>query len=118
MRFGIEVLEAMRAAVGEDYIIGMRMSGDELIDDGLTHPDCIAIARTYAERGLVDFINLVGGQARDHLGHAIVLPNMSFPVAPFLALAAFVCRIVACPGSHFPGPLHGSVRPLYVGIPF
>ncbi|WP_088348901.1 MULTISPECIES: NADH:flavin oxidoreductase [Rhodomicrobium] len=100
MRFGIEVLEAMRAATGPDYVIGMRMSGDELIDDGLTHQDCIAIAKTYAERGLVDFINLIGGQARDHLAHAIVLPNMSFPVAPFLALASAIKREVGVPVFH------------------
>lgn len=94
MRFGIEVLEAMRAAVGEDYVIGMRMSADELIDDGLSHQDCLTIAKTYAERGLIDFVNLIGGQARDHLGHAIVLPNMSFPVAPFLGLASAIKREV------------------------
>ena len=100
MRFGIEVLEACREAVGDDYIIGMRMSGDELIDDGLTHEDCVAIARTYAERGLIDFANVLGGQARDHLAHAIVLPNMSFPVAPFLFLASAIKREVDIPIFH------------------
>jgi 2,4-dienoyl-CoA reductase-like NADH-dependent reductase (Old Yellow Enzyme family)/thioredoxin reductase len=100
MRFCIEVLEAMRAAAGDDYIIGLRMSGDELIDDGLTHEDCIAIARTYAERGLIDFVNILGGQARDHLAHAIVLPNMSFPVAPFLYLASSIRREVGIPVFH------------------
>jgi len=100
MRFGIEVLEACREAVGDDYIIGMRMSGDELIDDGLTHEDCVTIARTYAERGLIDFANVLGGQARDHLAHAIVLPNMSFPVAPFLFLASAIKREVDIPIFH------------------
>jgi len=94
MRFGIEVLEAMRAEAGDDYPIGIRMSADELIDDGLSHADCVTIARTYAERGLVDFVNLLGGQARDHLGHAIILPNMSFPPAPFLPLASAIKREV------------------------
>ncbi len=100
MRFGMEVLEAMRGAVGPEYIIGMRMSGDELIDDGLSHEDCVRIARTYSERGLVDFINLIGGQARDHISHAISLPNMSFPVAPFLALASAIKREVGVPVFH------------------
>ena len=43
--------------VGTDYVVGLRMSGDELLDNGLTHEDCITIARTYAERGLIDFVN-------------------------------------------------------------
>ncbi|UEM03151.1 NADH:flavin oxidoreductase [Skermanella rosea] len=100
MRFGIEVLEACREAVGDDYVIGIRMSGDELIDDGLTHEDCVAIARTYAGRGLIDFANVLGGQARDHLAHAIVLPNMSFPVAPFLFLPSAIKREVDIPVFH------------------
>lgn len=88
MRFGIEVYEAIRAEVGDEFIVGVRMSADELIDDGLGFEECLAIAREMSGRGLVDFVNLVGGQARDHMAHAIVLPNMAFPVAPFLSLAS------------------------------
>ncbi|MCS0497620.1 NADH:flavin oxidoreductase [Ancylobacter sp. MQZ15Z-1] len=100
MRFGIEVLEAMREAVGEDYVIGMRMSGDEMIADGLSHEECVAIASEYARRGLVDFLNILGGQARDHIAHAISLPNMSFPVAPFLFLPSAIKREVDVPIFH------------------
>ncbi len=92
MRFGIEVLEAMRAEVGDDYVIGMRMSGDELLRHGLTQDDCVAIASEYARRGLIDFVNVMGGQARDDLSHAVSLPNMAFPVAPFLHLASGMKR--------------------------
>lgn len=94
MRFGIEVLEAMRAATGDDFVIGMRMSADELYAQGLSHEDCLAIATDYARRGLVDFLNIMGGQARDHMAHAVVLPNMSFPGAPFVYLASAVKREV------------------------
>ncbi|TCK23201.1 2,4-dienoyl-CoA reductase-like NADH-dependent reductase (Old Yellow Enzyme family) [Ancylobacter aquaticus] len=94
MRFGKEVLSAMREATGDDYVIGMRMSGDELIADGLNHEDCVAIATEYAKLGLVDFLNVVGGQARDEMAHALSLPNMSFPVAPFLYLPSAIKREV------------------------
>jgi 2,4-dienoyl-CoA reductase-like NADH-dependent reductase (Old Yellow Enzyme family) len=100
MRFGIEVLEAMRAEVGDDYVIGIRMSGDEMIADGLSHEDCLTIASEYARRGLVDFLNILGGQARDHIAHAISLPNMSFPVAPFLFLPSAIKREVDIPVFH------------------
>ncbi|MGA0531662.1 FAD-dependent oxidoreductase [Hansschlegelia sp. KR7-227] len=100
MRFGIEVLEAMRAEVGDDYVVGIRMSGDEMIADGLSHEDCVAIASQYAARGLVDFLNILGGQARDHIAHAISLPNMSFPVAPFLFLPSAIKREVDIPVFH------------------
>ncbi len=100
MRFGIEALEAMRAEVGDDYVIGIRMSGDEMIADGLSHDDCLAIAIEYSRRGLVDFLNILGGQARDHIAHAISLPNMSFPVAPFLFLPSAIKREVDVPVFH------------------
>lgn len=100
MRFGKEVLTAMREATGDDYVIGMRMSGDELIADGLSHEDCVAIAAEYAKLGLVDFLNVVGGQARDEMAHAVSLPNMSFPVAPFLYLPSAIKREVEVPIFH------------------
>ncbi|ORE91309.1 NADH:flavin oxidoreductase [Aurantimonas sp. 22II-16-19i] len=100
MRFGIEVLSAMREAVGDDYVIGMRMSGDEMLKGGLSHEDCVTIAAEYASRGLVDFLNIIGGQARDHIAHAVSLPNMSFPVAPFLPLPSAIKREVDVPIFH------------------
>ena len=36
MRFSIEVLEAIRAAVGDDFIVGIRMTGGEDVAGGLT----------------------------------------------------------------------------------
>jgi 2,4-dienoyl-CoA reductase-like NADH-dependent reductase (Old Yellow Enzyme family) len=92
MRFGIEVYEAMREAVGDDYVLGIRMSGDERLSNGLSQADCLAIATEYARRGLIDFVNVVGGQARDDMAHAVSLPNMAFPVAPFLHLASGMRR--------------------------
>ncbi|NVN39844.1 oxidoreductase, partial [Ameyamaea chiangmaiensis] len=100
MRFGIEVLSAIREATGDDYVVGMRMSGDELLKGGLTQDDCIAIAEAYAGRGLIDFVNVIGGQARDEMAHAVSLPNMAFPVAPFLGLASAIKRAVDIPVFH------------------
>ncbi|APH55843.1 NADH-dependent flavin oxidoreductase [Granulibacter bethesdensis] len=100
MRFGIEVLRAMREAAGDDLLIGMRMSGDELYAQGLSQEDCVAIASEYARQGLVDFLNILGGQARDDMAHAVSLPNMAFPVAPFLHLASAIKREVDIPVFH------------------
>ena len=66
MRFGLEVLEACRKAVGDAFLIGIRMPGDEMLEGGLTHEDCIEIARHYARSGLINFISIVGGTAVDY----------------------------------------------------
>jgi len=100
MRFGIEVLEAVRAAVGSDFPVGLRVSGDELLERGLTIEDCVTIVRRYHASGLIDFVNVIGGQARDHLAHAVSLPNMFFPVGPFLHLASHIKREIGLPVFH------------------
>src|SRR5437868_2445313 len=35
MRFSLEVLEAIRGAVGRDFIVGARVSGDDYLPEGL-----------------------------------------------------------------------------------
>jgi 2,4-dienoyl-CoA reductase-like NADH-dependent reductase (Old Yellow Enzyme family) len=94
MRFGFEVLEAVRRAVGDDYIVGIRMPGDELLKGGLSHEDCIAIAQGYAASGLIDFISVVGGQASDYKGEARIWPTMWVPSAAYLGLAGAIRRAV------------------------
>jgi 2,4-dienoyl-CoA reductase-like NADH-dependent reductase (Old Yellow Enzyme family) len=87
MRFGLEVLESVRKAVGDDYVVGIRMPGDEMLKDGLSQEDCITIARAYAGSGLVDFISVVGAQASDLKGEARIWPTMWVPSAAYLGLA-------------------------------
>ena len=59
IRLTIEVLEAIRAKVGDDFIVGIRMTGGEDVEGGLTEQDGLEIATTLARTGTLDFINLV-----------------------------------------------------------
>ena len=87
MRYGFEVLRAIREAVGDEFVVGIRMPGDEMLKGGLTQDDCIAIARGYSADGLVDFISVVGGEASTLKGEATVWPTMWVPSAGYLNLA-------------------------------
>jgi NADPH-dependent 2,4-dienoyl-CoA reductase/sulfur reductase-like enzyme len=100
MRFGIEVFEAIREAVGGDYVVGMRMSGDELLDNGLTHEDCIEIAATYAARGLVDFVNVIKGHIESDEALSHVIPVMGTPAAPHLDMVKRVKQALNLPVMH------------------
>jgi 2,4-dienoyl-CoA reductase (NADPH2) len=44
MRLHVEILDAVRKAVGSDFVVGMRLVSDELLDSGLTMDD----AKIYA----------------------------------------------------------------------
>ena len=100
MLFSMEVLAEVRKQVGDDFIVGTRISGDEMIDDGIDQEECLEIARRLAQSGLVDYISVLGGVARDLLHPAIIMPNMSFPVAPFLYLASGIKAEVDIPVFH------------------
>ncbi|MDO8672148.1 MAG: NADH:flavin oxidoreductase, partial [Dehalococcoidia bacterium] len=43
-RFGLETIKAVREAVGRDYTVGIRISGDEFTDGGYTIDDMKAVA--------------------------------------------------------------------------
>lgn len=100
MRFGIEVIESIRAAVGDDFVVGIRMPGDELMAGGLTQDDCLSIASTYAASGLIDFISVVGGQASSYQDEARIWPTMWLPSAAYLKLAAAIKAQVPLPIFH------------------
>jgi 2,4-dienoyl-CoA reductase-like NADH-dependent reductase (Old Yellow Enzyme family) len=60
MRFCVEVLEAVRAAVGDGVAVGLRLVGDEEQRDrsGLTADDAAEIAARLEDSGLVDFVHV------------------------------------------------------------
>ena len=100
MRFSFEVLDEVRRQVGEEFIVGVRMSGDELIEDGLTQEECLEIATILARSGKIDFLNIMGGNARDWRSVSLNIVNMAFPFAPFLYMASAVRAQVDIPIIH------------------
>ncbi|MHB0774010.1 dimethylglycine demethylation protein DgcA [Halomonas sp. WWR20] len=100
MRFGMEVLKAVRAEVGDNFVVGMRITGDEFHPDGLTHDDMKQIAAYYDATGMVDFFGVVGSGCDTHNTLANVIPNMAYPPEPFLHLAAGIKEVVSVPVIH------------------
>lgn len=100
MRFGENVLKAVRDTVGPDFIVGVRIAGDELLDGGLTQDDCVSIAKAIEALGIVDFLNIGAGNAENWRSHAVLMANMAFPVAPFLYLPSALKKILTLPILH------------------
>ena len=91
-RFGLEVLEEVRRRVGDDFLVGFRMMGDELKEGGLDQEDCLALAKFYADTGMCDFMNVVAGQVADERGLSLSIPSMAGSRAPFVHIAARMKR--------------------------
>ena len=57
LRFTREAISAIRAQVPGEFIVGMRMSGDEHDEDGMVEDDSVAIARALAPE--LDYLNVI-----------------------------------------------------------
>ncbi|MDQ8705142.1 FAD-dependent oxidoreductase [Streptomyces sp. LHD-70] len=86
LRFVLEVLEEVRAQVGKEYVVGIRMSATELAEGGLTPEDSIAIGQRLAESGLVDFISLTAGSATTDAELAQMIAPLGAPLGGHLGL--------------------------------
>lgn len=65
MRFSVEVLSAIRKAVGDDFIIGVCVSVDPANTDVLSLADQQEIAAYHDERGLYDYVTVGTGSYYD-----------------------------------------------------
>ena len=62
-----EIIAAIRLAVGREYVLSVRLCGDELIRDGITIDEAVALARILEDDGLIDCINTSIGTATQTL---------------------------------------------------
>jgi 2,4-dienoyl-CoA reductase-like NADH-dependent reductase (Old Yellow Enzyme family) len=82
-RFGREVLEAVRAAVSDDFIVGFRMTLDQCMSGGLGTRELIEIARSLASTGAIDLLSLTGGTGATRLSTAYFVPGDQLPEGVF-----------------------------------
>jgi 2,4-dienoyl-CoA reductase-like NADH-dependent reductase (Old Yellow Enzyme family)/thioredoxin reductase len=97
VRFSLEVLAEVRSAVGRDYPVGIRMSADERVADGLGTDDLRWIAEAIAASRLVDFLDVTGGSAETNRALAEMTPDASFPTATHATAVAAVRAAVDVP---------------------
>lgn len=76
MRFLREVIDAVRGAVGKDFVVGVRLCGAELVPGGLTLEDSCAVASELQSDGQIDYISVSVG---NYSTHSIMIADMSYP---------------------------------------
>ena len=62
-----EIVAAIRNEVGRDYVISVRLCGDELIPAGITLDEAVAVAQILEQDGQIDLINTSIGTATQTL---------------------------------------------------
>jgi 2,4-dienoyl-CoA reductase-like NADH-dependent reductase (Old Yellow Enzyme family) len=99
LRFGLEVVRAIRARVGNDFVVGVRMAIDEARPGGLQASDGIEIARRLTAEG-IDFLSVLRGSLDSDNNLAKVISPMGTPAAPHLEFAGEVKRALDIPVMH------------------
>ncbi|MDF5809261.1 N-methylproline demethylase [Pseudomonas aeruginosa] len=100
MKFGLEVLKAVRAG-GRRGLLRRHAHLRRRVPPGRpVHEDMKQIAKYYSDTGMLDFIGVVGSGCDTHNTLANVIPNMTFPPEPFLHLAAGIKEVVDVPVLH------------------
>ncbi len=100
MRFTYRVLDAIRAACGKDFIVGIRMVADEDWDKGLSRAEGLEIAKRLASGGQVDFLNLIRGHIDTDAALSKVIPIHGTPASPHLDFAGEVRAATGFPIFH------------------
>src|SRR5215468_455129 len=97
MRLTHEVLRAVRDAVGQDFIIGIRHSGDHLVPGGLTKEDLLQVARLTDALRIADYWMVSGSNSETLRFEAMVTPSLYHPHALYADLAAATRSVVKVP---------------------
>ncbi|MFT4794041.1 MAG: 2,4-dienoyl-CoA reductase-like NADH-dependent reductase (Old Yellow Enzyme family) [Paracoccaceae bacterium] len=100
LRFTHEVLDAVRARVGTDFIVGIRYTADEDAEGGITATEGLAISKILAGTGKVDFLNVIRGHIDTDAGLTDVIPVQGMKSAPHLDFAGEVRKLTGMPTFH------------------
>ncbi|MEP3113736.1 NADH:flavin oxidoreductase [Nisaea sp.] len=87
LRFTFDALRAIRKKVGDDFIVGIRYTGDECLPGGLNKDEGMEISRRLKDSGMVDFLNVVRGHIDTDAGLTDLIPVQGMKSAAHLDFA-------------------------------
>ncbi|OWY15049.1 N-methylproline demethylase [Thioclava sp. F34-6] len=100
LRFTFDTLKAIRARVGDEFIVGVRYTGDEDLPGGITREEGLEISRRLKDSGMVDFLNVVKGHIDTDAGLTDVIPVQGMRSAPHLDFAGEIRAATQFPTFH------------------
>lgn len=100
LRLTMQIIDAVRDRVGPDFVVGMRMTADEVEAGRLSADDGAEIARRIAGTGKIDFLNVNRGLIETDNKLADYLPIQGMPTMPHLHAAARIKAETGVPVFH------------------
>lgn len=99
LRYPLEVITAIRAAVSSNFLVGARMTFDEQRKNGLGQEEALIIADRITAAG-IDFFSVVRGSIESDAVNARLIPPMGTPSAPHLEFAGSIKQRLSVPVMH------------------
>ncbi len=100
LRVSMDVLAAIRARVGPEFIVGIRFTADEAQDGGISPEDGLEIGRRLRDSGYVDFLNVIRGRVHTDPALTEVIPVQGMKSAPHLDFAGAIRAETGMPTFH------------------
>lgn len=91
-RLPLEVLQTVRRTVGDDFPVGIRVSADEFVPDGIAPAECNEIVEYLLDRVSLDYVSV---SQSNYASIDRMIPDMSYPRAPFAHYAKEVRQVTA-----------------------
>ncbi len=100
LRFTHLIVDAIRARVGTEFIVGLRLVIDEQLENGITRELGIEIARRMVDSGQIDFLNVIRGHIDTDEALGKIIPIQGVPSALHLDFAGEVRAEMKFPVFH------------------
>lgn len=100
LRFSREILAAIHARVGPEFIVGLRLVTDEAQPGGIGPEEGLEIARRMVGTGHIDFLNVIRGMVDSDNHLADVIPVQGMAGSPHLDYAGEVRSATRFPVFH------------------
>ncbi len=99
LKFSLRIIDAIKAAVPEDFVVGIKMTVNEWKPDGIDEDRAVELINIYTEHG-IQFLNLVTGTTESEAKLAKQIPGMGTPSAPFLEISRRIRERISIPVMH------------------
>ncbi len=100
MLFLFDTLREIRHRVGNDFLVGVRYTADEVMEGGTTKAEGLEISRRLKTSGLVDFLNIIRGHIDTDAAMTDVIPLQGMKASPHLDFAGEIRAETSFPTFH------------------
>lgn len=97
LRFPLEVIDTVRRILGPDFILGVRIPGDERVEGGLGTADMKEIAARLAATGKIDYLNVIVGTNYNRMQRMLHWAPTPSAHGAYVSLAEGIREVVNVP---------------------